>query len=162
MCAVGIENSCVFLSFLDMFSNILTKHLLTFIIRLKWNSSFWSFQILLFDLFRTIFLAALLALYSPLVVTSLLHRVAIIKHFFMFNSMTLIQYFDQFAKICKPEHSFYRTRVRSLFTLVTRSMTHSLTDSLLFSKLDWCDPGEWRCQLKTCWGCYCCWCWCWG
>ena len=42
---------------------------------------------------------------------------------------------------------------------VTHSLTHSLTDWLLFSKLDWCDPGVWRCQLKTCWGCYCCWCW---
>ena len=40
------------------------------------------------------------------------------------------------------------------------SVTNSLTDSLPFSKLDWCDPGMWRCQLKTCWGCYCCWCWC--
>ena len=29
---------------------------------------------------------------------------------------------------------------------------HSLTNSLPFSKLDWCDPGVWRCQLKTCWG----------
>ena len=33
---------------------------------------------------------------------------------------------------------------------------------MTFSRLDWCDPGVWRCQLKTCWGCYCCWCWCWG
>ena len=39
------------------------------------------------------------------------------------------------------------------------SLTHSLTESLLFSKLDWCDPGVWRCQLKTCWCCNCCW---WG
>ena len=39
------------------------------------------------------------------------------------------------------------------------SVTHSLPNSVLFSKLDWCDPGVWRCQLKTCWGCYCCWCW---
>ena len=31
---------------------------------------------------------------------------------------------------------FYRTRVRSLFTLVTSSLTDSLTNSLLFSKLD--------------------------
>ena len=37
---------------------------------------------------------------------------------------------------------------------------NSLTDSLLFSKLDWSDPGVWRCQLKTCWARYCCWCWC--
>ena len=40
------------------------------------------------------------------------------------------------------------------------SLTHWLTHSLPFSKLDWCDPGVWRCQLKTCWGCYYCWCWC--
>ena len=33
-------------------------------------------------------------------------------------------------------------------------LNDSLTDSLLFSELDWCDPGVWRCQLKTCWGCY--------
>ena len=45
---------------------------------------------------------------------------------------------------------FYRTRVRSLFTLVT----NWLTDSLLFSRLDWCDPCVWRCQLNTCWGCF--------
>ena len=50
---------------------------------------------------------------------------------------------------------FYRTRVRSLVILVS----HWLTDSLPFSKLHWCDPGMWRCLLKTCWGCYCCWWW---
>ena len=27
---------------------------------------------------------------------------------------------------------------------LTRSLTDWLTDSLLFSKLDWCDPGVWR------------------
>ena len=63
-------------------------------------------------------------------------------------------------------NTIYWTRVRPLFTLVTNSLTDLLTDwltdSLLFSKLDWCNPGLWRCQLKTCWGCYCCWCWCWG
>ena len=32
------------------------------------------------------------------------------------------------------------------------SLTDSLTHSVTFSKLDWCDPGVWRCQLKTCWG----------
>ena len=31
------------------------------------------------------------------------------------------------------------------------SLTHSLTNWLLFSKLYWCDPGVWRYQLKTCW-----------
>ena len=56
----------------------------------------------------------------------------------------------------------YRTRVRSLAMLVTHWLPNSLTHWLLFSKLDWCNPGMWRCQLKTCWGCYCCWCWCWG
>ena len=44
------------------------------------------------------------------------------------------------------------------------SVTHWLTDSLtdcclVISKLDWCGPGVWRCQLKTCWSCYCCSCW---
>ena len=34
---------------------------------------------------------------------------------------------------------------------------NSLTHSLLFSKLDWCNPGVWRFQLKTCWCCNCCW-----
>ena len=36
-------------------------------------------------------------------------------------------------------------------------LTHWLTHSLPFSKLDWCDLG----LLKTCWGCYCCWYWWW-
>ena len=58
--------------------------------------------------------------------------------------------------------SFYRTRVRSLTMLVTNSLTNWLTHSLLFSRLDWCDPSVWRCLLKTCWGWYCCWCWWWG
>ena len=37
----------------------------------------------------------------------------------------------------------------------------SLTHSVTFSKLHWCDPGMWRWQLKTCWGCYCCSGWWW-
>ena len=36
---------------------------------------------------------------------------------------------------------------------LTHSLTHWLTHWLPFSKLDWRDPGVWRCQLKTCWGC---------
>ena len=45
---------------------------------------------------------------------------------------------------------------------LTHSLTNWLTHSLLFSKLYWCDPGVWRCQLKTCWCCNCCWWWsCW-
>ena len=39
---------------------------------------------------------------------------------------------------------FYRTRVRSLFTLVTIELTDPLTHWLLFCKLDWCHPGVWR------------------
>ena len=35
----------------------------------------------------------------------------------------------------------------------------SLTHSLLFSKLDWCDPGLCSWQLKTCCCCHCCSCW---
>ena len=49
---------------------------------------------------------------------------------------------------CLP---FYRTRVRSLVMLVTHSLTNWLTHSLPLSKLDWCEPGMWRWQLKTCW-----------
>ena len=78
---------------------------------------------------------------------------------------------------------YYRTRVRSLAMLVTNwlpnwlthslpfsqldsdhclplSLTHWLT-FLFFSKLEWCDSGMWRWQLKTCWSCYCCWYWWW-
>ena len=39
---------------------------------------------------------------------------------------------------------FYRTQVRSLATLVSNLLTNWLT----FSRLDWCGPGVWRCQLK--------------
>ena len=52
----------------------------------------------------------------------------------------------------------YRTWVRSLAMLVSNWLPNWLTNWLPFSKLDWCDPGVWRCLLKTCWGCYCCWC----
>ena len=63
---------------------------------------------------------------------------------------------------CTCSWIFYRTRVRSLFTLVTNWLTDSLTNSLLFSKLYWCDPGVWRWKFKTCWCCNCCWWWsCW-
>ena len=43
---------------------------------------------------------------------------------------------------------FHRTRVRSLGMLVSDSLTDWLTNWLLFSKLDWCDPGMWRWPLK--------------
>ena len=33
---------------------------------------------------------------------------------------------------------------------------HWLTHSLVLLRLDWCDPGVWRYQLKTCWCCYSC------
>ena len=42
---------------------------------------------------------------------------------------------------------FYPTQVRSLTTLAT----HWLSDSLLLSRLDWCDSGLWRSHLKTSW-----------
>ena len=58
----------------------------------------------------------------------------------------------------KHHYHFYRTQVRSLGMLVSDWLTHSLP----FSKLDWCDSGMLRWQLKTCWSCYCCWCWWWG
>ena len=82
-----------------------------------------------------------------------------VKHFSTFENVNksenILNQIWQSAK--EKVLCFYRTRVRSLALLVT----NSLTDSLPFSKLDWCDPGAWRCQLKTCWGCYCCWCWWW-
>ena len=34
------------------------------------------------------------------------------------------------------------------------SLPDWLTVSLLFGKLDWCDTGIWRWQLKTCWSCW--------
>ena len=40
------------------------------------------------------------------------------------------------------------TRVRSLAMLVTHSLPNSLTP---VSKVDLCEPGMWRWQLKTCW-----------
>ena len=46
---------------------------------------------------------------------------------------------------------FYRTRVRSLAMLVSNWLTDS--HWLPLRRLDWYDPGVWRCQLKTCWGC---------
>ena len=73
------------------------------------------------------------------------------------------KYFSPISnKICKCpiwQTRFYRTRVQSLAILVTNSVDDSLT---LWSRFDWCDPGVWRYQLKTCWDCYCCQCWWWG
>ena len=74
------------------------------------------------------------------------------------STLTRNLIFQALPLIGSPPNTFYQTRVRSLAMLVTHSLTHSLTDSLLFSQLDWCDPGVWRCQLNTCWGCYH-WCW---
>ena len=43
-------------------------------------------------------------------------------------------------------------RARARYTFIGPESDHwlcfSLTDSLPFSKLDWCDPGMWECQLK--------------
>ena len=68
--------------------------------------------------------------------------------FSIFPLLCLLRDVESYSVPCTL---FYRTRVRSLFTLVTNSLTHWLTDWLLFSKLDWCDPGGWGCQFKTCW-----------
>ena len=66
--------------------------------------------------------------------------------FFRFDRFetAIFLYFDGFNTVIffgfltdwKPASFFYRTRVRSLFTLVTNSLTHSVT----LSKLDLCDP----------------------
>ena len=60
--------------------------------------------------------------------------------------------------------SFYRTRVRSSVMLVsdwlTDWLTDSLTNSCLVNLIDVTLACE--CQLKTCWGSYCCSCWYWG
>ena len=67
-----------------------------------------------------------------------------------------------FLRVCRLFCRFYRTRVRSLHCLplsLTHWLTDSLTHSVTFSKLDWCDPGVWRYLFKTWWGCYYCWCW---
>ena len=74
------------------------------------------------------------------------------------RSIHLRWLFDPVLHSSLDDLVFYRTRVRSLATLVNSWMIHSL----LYSRLDWCDPGVWRCQLKTCWCCYCCRCWWWG
>ena len=34
------------------------------------------------------------------------------------------------------------------------SLTNWLTHPVTLSRLVWCDPGVWRCQLRTCRGCY--------
>ena len=41
-----------------------------------------------------------------------------------------------FYKVVFLSNFFYRTRVRSLFTLVTNSLTHSLTDCRLVNFID--------------------------
>ena len=51
------------------------------------------------------------------------------------------------------------TFLSDLSPIIVYPCYNSLTNSLLFSKLYWCDPGVWRWQLKTCWGCCCCYCW---
>ena len=51
----------------------------------------------------------------------------------------------------------YRTRARSLesYHCIVLSLTNWLTHPVTFSRLVWCDPGVWRCQLKTFWDCSC-------
>ena len=61
------------------------------------------------------------------------------KHFAQKNSSTQINLLGKVETSKTSKSCFYRTRVRSLFTLVTNSLTHWLTHWLLFSKLYWCD-----------------------
>ena len=72
-----------------------------------------------------------------------------LKEFNKFTSKSIRNFLSMRRISC----FFYRTRVRSSVMLVTNSVTHWLTHSLPFSKLDWCEPGIWRWQLKTCWSC---------
>ena len=51
------------------------------------------------------------------------------------------------STLVKSHLHFYRTWVRSLAMFVSHSLTDSLIDSLLFSKLDWCDV--WLVKMPT-------------
>ena len=84
--------------------------------------------------------------------------VTLLLHFGMENAKKCISSYFIVLVICNPLLLWIFIGPESDHCLLL-SLTHWLTDSLLFSKLDWCDPGVWRCLLKTCWGCYCCWCW---
>ena len=89
-----------------------------------------------------------------------LHRL-IYVHRRMFSNAESAKFKTRtFPALNFPRLSQFFIGVRSLATFC-QWLTNSLTHKLLFSRLDWCDPDEWRCQLKPYWGCYCCRCWCW-
>ena len=79
------------------------------------------------------------------------------------SSLKLFLKVSTWFPMTEKQHISERGRGLNLFLSKNRFLSdpspiigyacHSLTDWLLFSKLDACDPGVWRCQLKTCWGC---------
>ena len=68
------------------------------------------------------------------------------------------RYSDTVVIMIQNQRNGHNETILSVIGYPCHSLTDWLPNSLLFSWLDWCAPGMWRCQLKTCWGCYCCWC----
>ena len=61
----------------------------------------------------------------------------------------------KFRRMKLQNHSFLKWQNRQYSFLSDSSPIivypcYELTNWLLFSRLDWCDSGLWRCQLKTC------------
>ena len=90
-----------------------------------------------------------------------LHRDSIRANVWKSNVARVRVYFD--GSIVAECCSFGRTLTfKGIFfsnRIGVRSLAMLVTHSVLFCKLHWCYHDVWRCQLKTCWGCYCCWCW---
>ena len=90
------------------------------------------------------------------------------QHFKMFQSV-FFQVLLLISSLSRRPHNWHLSPLPISFFLSDLSpiignacqwLPNSLTHSVTLSKLYWCDPGVWRCQLKTYWGC--CWCWWWG
>ena len=95
--------------------------------------------------------------------------VAVFSQIGHFTKMQYMLSLPSHLFLCKPQ-IFYESSKYNFAIFIgpesdhclPLSLTHWLTNSLLFSKLDWCNPGVRRCQLKTCWCCNYCWWWsCW-
>ena len=71
------------------------------------------------------------------------HQNALVSHLKLYSPQQI-----NYSTLCWYVN-IYRTE--SDHWLVTRWLIHSV----LFSTLDWCDPGVWGCQPKTYWSCYC-------
>ena len=76
-------------------------------------------------------------------------KFAMVSQWLVSTSPTFLFFFWEFTLIFIRSKSDHRLPL---------SLTYRPT--LLFSWLDWCDSGVWRCQLKIC--CSCCWFWWWG